>query len=277
MRVGSRDTTLSTTITSPKNRTSIRIEPAQVSALEHSHRPSEIARRIGGEPNHSYLPDFVYGAIDGTVTTFAVVSGVAGAGLPPGIIVILGVANLVGDGFSMAASNYLGTRTDAQLLEKATQMERRHIAQEPEGEREEIRQIFAQKGFEGEMLEEVVNVITSDERRWIDTMLTEELGLRLSTPSPLRAALVTFVAFLIVGFIPLVCFVWQLIWPYSVESAYLWSALLTGVAFFGVGAAKSLFVDEKWYVAGAETLLIGGTAAGLAYAIGALLRNLISV
>lgn len=246
------------------------------SGLEHSHQPEEIAKRISTEPRNSYLSDFVYGAIDGTVTTFAVVSGVAGAGLSSEIIVILGLANLVGDGFSMAASNYLGTRTDRQLLDKATRMEQRHIRLEPEGEREEIRQIFAQKGFEGEILEHVVDVITSNEQNWVNTMLTDELGLRLSTPSPVRAAVVTFIAFLLVGFIPLVCFVWQLIWPYPVASAYAWSTLLTAVAFFLVGAAKSLFVEQRWYVAGMETLVVGGTAAGLAYVVGALLQAVLS-
>ena len=67
----------------------------------------------------NYLSDFIYGAIDGTVTTFAVVSGVAGAGLSSGVIVVLGLANLVGDGFSMAASNFLGTRADEQLRDQA--------------------------------------------------------------------------------------------------------------------------------------------------------------
>ena len=241
--------------------------------LEHSHEPQEISRRLHASTKHSYLADFVYGAIDGTVTTFAVVSGVAGAGLSPEIIVILGFANLAGDGFSMAASNYLGTRTDRQLLEKARQMEARHIAKAPDGEREEIRQIFSQKGFDGELLEEIAGVITADKKRWIDTMLTDELGLRLSTPNPVCAAIVTFVAFLVVGFVPLFSFVWQLFGALPMESAYGWSTAFTAIAFFGVGAAKSRFVEEKWYYAGLETLLVGGMAAGLAYGIGALLRT----
>ena len=240
--------------------------------LEHSHSPQEVAHRLAKAPQHSYLADFVYGAIDGTVTTFAVVSGVAGAGLASEIIVVLGLANLAGDGFSMAASNYLGTRTDAQLLEKARQMERRHIAEDPAGEREEIRQIYAQKGFSGELLEKIVHGITSNEKRWIDTMLTEELGLQLNTPSAIRAAVVTFVAFIFVGFIPLFSFVWQLLAEFPVEQAYTISTCLTAVAFFGVGAAKSLFVEQKWYKSGLETLLVGGTAAALAYGIGAALQ-----
>jgi VIT1/CCC1 family predicted Fe2+/Mn2+ transporter len=245
-------------------------------ALEHSHLPDEVARRIAAAPQHSYLADFVYGAIDGTVTTFAVVSGVAGAGLPAEVIVVLGLANLAGDGFSMAASNYLGTKTNAQLLEKARQMERRHIVLEPDGEREEVRQIYARKGFEGQLLEHIVDGITSNEQQWVNTMLTEELGLRLTTPSAIRAAIVTFIAFLFVGFIPLFSFVWQLMSSFPVELAYAWSTGLTAIAFFGVGAAKSRFVEQKWYVSGFETLLVGGTAAGLAYGIGSLLQSIVS-
>ncbi len=243
--------------------------------LEHSHDPDAIAARLGEAKRHSYLSDFVYGAIDGTVTTFAVVSGVAGASLPADIIVILGLANLVGDGFSMAASNYLGTRTDRQLLERARAMERKHIRLAPEGEREEVRQIYARKGFEGERLNDIVDTITSNEDQWIDTMLTDELGLQLSPPSSLKAAAMTLVAFIVVGVIPLLSFVLQLVTPFPLQTAYAWSAALTAIAFFLVGAAKSAFVDEKWYTSGLETLVVGGTAAALAYGVGAWLRLII--
>ncbi|MFN3194061.1 MAG: VIT1/CCC1 transporter family protein [Aureliella sp.] len=243
--------------------------------LEHSHTREAIARRLSQTHSHNYLSDAVYGAIDGTVTTFAVVSGVAGAALPAEIIVILGLANLVGDGFSMAASNYLGTRTDDQLLEKARVMERRHIQLDPEGEREEIRQIFAKKGFSGEQLESVVATITSDDEQWIRTMLTDELGLQPSTPSAIRAASMTFVAFILVGMIPLISFLVQLFVEMSVGAAYLASCVLTGIAFFSVGAAKSYFVEQRWFTSGFETLAVGGTAAGLAYAVGVMLRVIV--
>ena len=244
--------------------------------LEHSHDTADIVERINSKTNHSYLRDFVYGAIDGTVTTFAVVSGVAGAGLDSRIVIILGLANLIGDGFSMAASNYLGTRTDEQLREKARAMEKRHIKEAPEGEREEIRQIFANKGFEGEDLERAVEIITSNEKRWIDAMLVDELGLSLESPSPIKAAATTFVAFCVVGMLPLLAFIYGYFVPTDNNNLYLLSTIITGFAFFLVGATKSVFVEQRWTWAGLETLTVGGIAAGLAYLVGLMLKGILA-
>lgn len=243
--------------------------------LEHLHTREAIAQRISGKTKHSYLRDFVYGAIDGTVTTFAVVSGVAGAGLDSEIVVVLGLANLIGDGFSMAASNYLGTRTEEQLRDKARAMELRHIRKNPEGEREEIRQIFALKGFEGDDLERAVDIITSDGNRWVDTMLVDEFGLTLESPSPIKAATVTFFAFCLVGLLPLLAFLFGFIVPAQSTSLYLLSTGMTAGTFFLVGAAKSFFVEQRWYWSGLETLMVGGIAASLAFGVGLLLKGLV--
>jgi VIT1/CCC1 family predicted Fe2+/Mn2+ transporter len=244
------------------------------SFLEHEHDSESIAQRVWAKTEHSYLRDFVYGAIDGTVTTFAVVSGVAGAGLNSEIVIVLGLANLVGDGFSMAASNYLGTRTEEQLRDKAWAMERRHIRQVPEGEKEEVRQIFMKKGFEGEDLERAVEIITSDENRWIETMLVDELGVSLENPNPIKAAIMTFVAFCCVGLLPLLAFIYGFFIPTEPTSLYVLSTLITLLAFFLVGATKSFFVEQRWYWAGLETLFIGGTAALLAFIVGLLLKGI---
>jgi vacuolar iron transporter family protein len=234
--------------------------------LESTHTSDAIAERLGGVGHHSYVGDFVLGAIDGTVTTFAVVSGVAGAQLDNRVALILGIANLVADGFSMAVSNYLGARADAQVVDRIRRLEEKHIETIPEGEREEIRQIFAAKGFSGELLEQIVEVITNDRKRWVDTMITEEFGLQLDRPSPFRAGLSTFTAFVLAGFIPLIPFTFSLGLPS--DRLFATSAALTAITFFFIGAAKGRVVHRSVLWSGLETLLIGGVAAMLAYLVG---------
>jgi len=161
--------------------------------LEHGHQPSEIAKRLRDGPRVSYLRDWVYGGIDGTVTTFAIMAGVVGASLSANVVVILGIANLLADGFSMAAANYTGTKAEHDEYQQLRHMEERHVALAPEGEREEIRQIFKAKGFEGEGLEAAVGVITEHRDRWIDTMMAEEHGMPAVLRSPMKAAIMTTV------------------------------------------------------------------------------------
>lgn len=246
---------------------------SRLSALADEHTPWAVRRRLSSAPSPSYLHDFIYGAIDGTVTTFAVVAAVAGAGLDASVVIILGGANLIADGFSMAVSNFLGSRAEGQRQERDRHEEERHIRLFPEGEREEVRQIFAAKGFDGEDLDRVTEVVTSDPRVWTETMMLEELGYGKAQPSALLAAGATLLAFLTVGFLPLAPFVYDLVTPGEVDAAFTWSAILTGVAFFVVGSLKSRYVAQSWLRAGAETLVVGGTAAALAYAAGALLKG----
>jgi VIT1/CCC1 family predicted Fe2+/Mn2+ transporter len=249
-------------------------DKADLDRLRAEHTPDAVERRLAAGPPRSYLRDFVYGAIDGTVTTFAVVAGVAGAGLNTTIVIILGLANLVADGFSMAVGNFLATRAEGQALERARREEERHIFHHPEGEREEIRQIFASKGFAGPELERVVDVITSDRQRWLDTMLTEELGLIREGTDPLRAGMSTFAAFVVVGAVPLIAFFVERFSPDTLRSPFLWSSVLTGAAFFAIGALKGRFVEMSAWRSGTETLAVGGAAATLAYVVGTLLEGL---
>jgi VIT1/CCC1 family predicted Fe2+/Mn2+ transporter len=241
--------------------------------LRREHTPEAIRRRLAAAAKHSYIRDFVYGAIDGAVTTFAVVSGVAGADLSSGIVVVLGLANLVGDGFSMAASNFLGTRAEDQLRERARRIEQEHIDAYPEGETEEVRQLIRGKGFEGEDLERAVEIVTSDREQWVEMMLAEEHGLPPSSASPLRAATTTFLAFVIVGLLPLGAFLATFVLSVDIRHPFVWSVVCTSLAFLAVGAIKSRFVDQPWYWSALETLFVGGTAAGLAYVVGVALRD----
>jgi VIT1/CCC1 family predicted Fe2+/Mn2+ transporter len=239
--------------------------------LVEEHLPESIAERLAKRPGHSYLGDAVLGAIDGAVTTFAVVSGVVGADLSTRVVVILGMANLLADGFSMAVSNYQKSKSDRQRTEKFRQIEAMHIQHFPEGEKEEIRQIFARKGFEGPVLEEIVSVITSDQDRWIDTMLTEELGMQLDSPEPLQSGLTTFLAFAVAGLVPLTPYLLGL--SLSVPDLFFCSALATAVSFYVIGAVKGYVLHRPLLKSGLETLLVGGGAAILAFLVGRWLRN----
>lgn len=252
-------------------------EKGSLKEHKQKHTRDAIASRLAEGPKHSYLKDFIYGAIDGAITTFAIVAGVAGAGLSNGVIIVLGLANLLADGFSMAVSNYLGTRAEHQQREHAREIEKRHIRLFPEGEKEEVRQIFYNKGFEGDDLERAVNVITSDMDRWVESMLQDELGIPLNGPNPVKAGAVTFIAFFCIGAIPLVSFLIDWFIPIQFIEPFYMSIFLTGMSFFIIGTIKSRFILERWLLAGIETLLIGGTAALIAYYVGYFLQSFVNV
>jgi vacuolar iron transporter family protein len=242
--------------------------PGSLNVMEHEHSPAAIRERLSVGPRQSYLRDWIYGGIDGAVTTFAVVTGVVGAQLSLGVILVIGAANLLADGFSMAASNFLGTRAEHEELKRAEAIERRHIDMIPEGEQEEVRQIFKEKGFEGEDLRRVVDLITSDRDIWVRTMLTEEYGLPRQVRSPWVAALSTFSAFFLCGLAPLIPFI------FGLTHAFQLAAISTVVVFFAIGSAKSRWSTASWWRSGLETLGVGSVAAVLAYAVGLLLKGL---
>ena len=239
---------------------------------EAEHTPEAIRKRISEGSSQDFLKDSIYGAIDGAVTTFAVVSSVAGAGLPSGIVIVMGAANLLADGFSMASGNFLGTRAENQAANRARREEEAEIALHPEGEREEVRQIFAAKGFEGETLEKVVEVITADQDRWLETMLLEEHGITSERPTAWKAAFATFLAFLIIGVVPLLAYFIDLARPGLIGPPFLPACILTAISFAIVGALKARVVGQRTVMGILETLAVGAFASGLAYFIGYLLR-----
>ena len=144
----------------------------------------------------------------------------------------------------------------------------------PEGEREEIRQLFAAKGFEGEDLERAVGVITSDRERWVDMMMREELGFSSEDGSATRSALATFVAFLAIGAIPLLPFLVNLFFDDAFSQPFLAAAVLTGVAFALVGLLKALVISQSLWRGAIETVALGGAAAAVAYFVGVLLQGI---
>jgi len=242
--------------------------------LKEEHRPDKIRERIAARRGESPLGDAVLGAVDGIVTTFAIVAGSAGGRLSTEVVIVLGLANLIADGFSMAVSNFLGTRSRQEEVDQAKQDESWQIDSYPMGEYREVREIFARKGFRGPTLDRIVEVITRNRDVWIDTMLDEELNLQRVPASPWRAAVVTFIAFDLFGFIPLIPFVFPAFAP---EHLFLASGGLSAAAFATLGIWKGVMLNRPPIRSGFQTLLIGSIAAALAYAVGALLHTLFGV
>lgn len=241
-------------------------------ALEGEHTPAAVSARLG-RSGVSYLSDWVLGAIDGAVTTFAIVAGVLGAGLSAGVVVVLGVANLLADGLSMAASRYLGAQAELERRAHARRRELHHITVVPDGEREEVRQLLETKGFNGDDLEQAVQVITADQEGWIEFMLTEELGFAPQPDRPLGAAVATLLGFILCGLLPITPFIIDAT-AGDVIRPEAWSAGLTAAAFALVGALKGHLVGLARLPSALKTLSVGGTAATLAFLVGYILRDL---
>jgi VIT1/CCC1 family predicted Fe2+/Mn2+ transporter len=162
-----------------------------------------------------YLPEFVYGGMDGSVTTFAIVSGTVGAALSPVIVIILGFANLFADGFSMAASNYLSTKSAQDL---------------------------------------------------------KTVG---DGKPPHKTACATFVAFVVVGFVPLLSFVAAIFFPALEAQQFKISIVLTALAFIVIGVERGHITNTSIFNSTLSTLTIGGAAALISYVIGYSLKSII--
>ena len=222
-----------------------------------------------------YLAEFVYGGIDGSVTTFAVVAGAVGAGLDSSVIIILGFANLFADGFAMSIGAYLSSKTDVDNYEKHKAIEYWEVENIPEKEKEEIRDIFREKGFSGKLLESVVETITADKDRWVDVMMKEELGLIEENKSPFKIGFITFISFLILGFIPLLVYVLDMIIDIQGD-LLVWSTSLTFLSFALIGYLKGVVNSKNRFMSVATSVLMGAAAALVAYYVGDFLEGIIS-
>ena len=222
-----------------------------------------------------YLGEFVYGGIDGCVTTFAVVAGSVGAGLDSSVIIILGFANLLADGFAMSVGAYLSSKSNKDNYRKHRQREYWEVENLPEAEREEVRDIYRAKGFTGDLLEKVVAVITSDKDRWVNDMMKEELEMIEDDKSPVYIGGVTYVSFISIGLIPLVVYVVDFISPLD-RDLFHTASILTAIGFLIIGWLKAYVNQTKYWKGMLETLLLGGIAAVVAYFVGDLLESWIS-
>ncbi len=246
----------------------------EASKKAHSREKIQASAESHKTASGAFIGEAVYGALDGIVTTFAVVAGVAGAKLPSHVVLILGFANLIGDGLSMGVGSYLSTKSKREYQKSERARELWEIEHYPEGEINEIREIYRKKGFEGDDLERVTKIITSDKKIWVDTMMYEELGIVNEEGHPFFNGLSTFIAFAIAGFIPLLFFLLGREIPSMAPYSFTMSMVLTGITLFVIGSLKVLVTQTNWWKSGLEMLIIGGLTAVGAYTVGFLLQGL---
>ena len=244
------------------------------SAVAHAPERIRAAREEHGGAGSEYLGELVYGGLDGIITTFAVVSGVAGADLETGIIIILGIANLIADGFSMATGAYLSAKSENEFYEYERSRELWEVEHFPEGERAELLEVYKEQGYPEADAQQLLEIVSQDKQRWVDAMMVSELGLMKAERNPLWNGLATLVAFIIAGSVPLLVYFVGLQVPISGSISFPISIGLTALALFGLGAAKVAITRQNPWRGGLEMLLVGGLAAGVAFVIGSLLRGL---
>jgi VIT1/CCC1 family predicted Fe2+/Mn2+ transporter len=213
----------------------------------------------------------VYGGIYGAVTTFAVVAGGFGANLDPGILLILGFANLFADGFSMSVGAYLSAKSEHENYTKHEKIEYWEVENLPEVEREEIAEIYRAKGFKGELLEQIVDQICSNKDLWVAEMMKDELNMMRDTKSPFKIGLATLISFVLVGFIPLMVYLYDFFFPTDLN-IFLWTSILTGLAFMIVGWLKGIVNQTSKLRSVSETLGLGLLAAVVAFYVGDVLK-----
>jgi VIT1/CCC1 family predicted Fe2+/Mn2+ transporter len=244
-----------------------------------AHEPGAIhnaAREIHGSSGSRYIGNMVSGGLDGIMTTFAVVSGVAGAQLNPAIIIILGLANLFGGGFSMGLGAFLSHRSEREYYDQELKRETWEVEHFPEGERQELLEIYLRQGYSKSDAKKIVEVKTANKKLWLNAMMTEELGLLKDDSSPMGAALATFFPFLATGSLPLLVYLVALLFKLNLPgfTSFLISITLSGLALFLLGAAKFFITKRNPFLSGLEMLLVGGFAASVAYFIGVILKDI---
>ncbi len=255
------------------------IKQAKEAYKERDAEGSRLAHQASAEERHKseqgkYIKSIVYGGLDGIITTFAVVAGVAGASLSAGVVLILGFANLIADGLSMAIGDYLSTKAENEYNHAERDREAWEVHNYPEGEKRELVELYVEKGLSQEDATAIVDIISRSEKAWIEIMMVEELGIIQSAESPLKNAVATFLSFGVFGFVPLAAHVAALVVPSLRSASFASASVLTGVTLFVLGALKVRVTERNWLLSGVEMLAVGGIAAAAAYAIGFLLAGL---
>ena len=218
------------------------------------------------------LKDVVYAAADGIITTFAVAAGVWGGGLPALVVLILGFANLFADGFSMAASNYLGSKSEKDFMDFERDDAEKEIANNASEEKEELLTLLREHGYSDTDAKALGNLIFKNKSFFTDLMMQEELSVLPHNKSHISSgALLTFIAFVVVGFVPIAPFLIL----NDVQNLFLYSIIATAVTLFIVGSMRSIITKRSLFFSGLEMLVVGGIAASIAYGVGFLFSSFV--
>ena len=216
------------------------------------------------------LRNFVFGTSDGLVTVLAFVAGVSASLASRHLVLLAGLAEMFAGAVSMGLGAFLGTRAERDWYERERRREELEVSKVPHLEREELRDIYRKKGLEGETLEAVVDALTANEKRWVDVMMTEELGLTPVEGSPLLSGLVVGGSYVIAAAVPLAPYVFLA----GLEALAL-SVVLTGGALLGVGIGKARLTQRPQLRGGVETMLAGLVGTAACYGIGQLGAHLL--
>jgi vacuolar iron transporter family protein len=228
----------------------------------HHHTRSDPHRRAAS------LSDIILGGQDGLVNVLGVILGVAAATSDVRVVMVAGLAATFAESVSMGAVAYTSTLAEADYYESERAREYRHIQEVPNLEKDEVRRIYQEKGFEGDLLERIVDTITANQDIWVAVMMAEEHRL---SPSDRRAALRSA---LVVGFSALAGSLLPLL-PFAllpIKAAMIGSVIFTALVLFGAGALKARLTTGKAGRSGLEMAVIGTVSAMVGYAVGVLLK-----
>jgi vacuolar iron transporter family protein len=243
-----------------------------------SSRPEATPRRTGthgAEIHHrhrdvtgGWLRPAVFGAMDGLVSNFALISGVAGGNANPRIIVLAGLAGLAAGSLSMAAGEYTSVASQAELAQAEIDVERRELAARPIAEREELALRFQSRGVDTDLAREVARQLSRNPEGALEIHTREELGISPhDLPSPLLAAVSSFLSFAVGAILPVI--------PYLFGTVTIWpAAVVAGIGLFAAGAVVSRFTSRAWWFSGLRQFLLGTLAAAATYGIGSLVGGI---
>ncbi|MEU6522304.1 VIT1/CCC1 transporter family protein [Streptomyces sp. NPDC046924] len=228
--------------------------------LHEAHRDNHTHRDVNG----GWLRPAVFGAMDGLVSNLALITGVAGGSVGQQTIVITGLAGLAAGAFSMAAGEYTSVASQRDLVEAELDVERRELRKHPEDEEAELAGLYESRGVDPELAREVARQLSKDPEQALEIHAREELGIDPGElPSPTVAAFSSFGAFALGALLPVL--------PYLLGASSLWPAVLVALlGLFLCGALVAKVTARTWWFSGLRQLALGGAAAGVTYALGAL-------